>query len=90
MGKKDIESEVQDKPLDQPKFYLNLVHHEKVLPPQKKDNTPADLTDDKQWGIIPLSFSPSKERWSGSGMKCIHVDAHLNTAVFENLKKGKQ
>jgi hypothetical protein len=84
------EDETQGKPLDQPKFYLNLVYHEKVLPPQKKDKTPADKNNDKEWGIIPISFSPSKERWSGSGMKCIHVDAHLNTCVMENMKKGGQ
>ena len=81
------------KPLDQPKLYLNVVYHDKVLAPLKpsKDiGNPqlADPTDDSTWNIIPISFSVNKERWSGSGMKCIHIDGYVNTCVMEMFKKG--
>jgi len=69
--------------LDQPKIYLNVVHHEKVLPPMKADKSLASKDDDKEWHIIPIAFGTNKERWSGAGMKCIHVDAHVNTCVFK-------
>lgn len=74
--------------LDQPKIYLNVVHHEKVLPPMKADKTFAPKDDDKEWHLIPISFGANKERWSGAGMKCIHVDAHVNTCVFHMFKRG--
>ena len=35
-----------------------------------------------------MSFAPSKERWSGSGMKCIHIDAHVNTCVLDMFRHG--
>lgn len=35
-----------DKPLDQPKIYLNILSHEKVLPPLKKDRKYADPKND--------------------------------------------
>jgi len=86
-----LENEDQsDKPLDQPKIYLNIVHHDKVLPPLKQNREFADPKNDKEWQIIPISFAQSKERWSGSGMKCIHIDAHVNTCVFEMFKQGAQ
>lgn len=75
-----------DKPLDQPKIYLNILWHDKVLAPMKKDRTFADPKNDTQWGIIPVHFQPSKERWSGSGMKCIHVDCYVNTCVANMFK----
>jgi hypothetical protein len=80
------EDEDLDKPLDQPKIYLNLIYHDKVLAPLKKDKTEADPKNDKTWDIIPIHFAQSKERWSGSGMKCIHIDAFVNTCVFETFK----
>ena len=52
----------------------------------KQDKTFADPKNDKEWNIIPISFGGNKERWSGAGMKCIHIDAHVNTAVFEMFK----
>ena len=54
----------------------------------KADRTFADTTTDKDWNHIPISFGANKERWSGSGMKCIHIDAHVNTAVFNMFKQG--
>lgn len=78
----------QDKPLDQPKIYLNVLYHDKVLPPMTKQRKWADTKDDKDWAIIPISFAPSKERWSGTGMKCIHIDAHINTCVADMFRTG--
>lgn len=84
-----IENEDQtDKALEQPKIYLNIVYNEKVVPPLRKDREFANESDDKDWTIIPISFSPSKERWSGSGMKCIHIDAHVNTCVANMFKSS--
>jgi len=59
-----------------------------VLPPLKASKDIADKENDKEWQIIPISFAPSKERWSGTGKKCIHIDAHVNTCVFLMFKKG--
>lgn len=84
-----IENEDQfDKALEQPKIYLNIVFNDKVVPPLKRDRDFANEQDDKDWAIIPISFSPSKERWSGSGMKCIHIDAHVNTCVANIFKSS--
>lgn len=60
---------------------MNILHHEKVIPPLKKDRSNASKTDDSEWAIIPISFGSTKERWSGAGKKCIHVDAYVNTCV---------
>jgi len=76
----------EDKPLDQPKIYLNILYHDDVVPPLKGDKTEADPKNDKEWAIIPIFFSQTKERWSGSGMKCIHVDAFINTCVSEMFR----
>ena len=64
LNKSFLDSEDDGKPLDQPKIYLNILYHDKVLPPLKKDKTMADKLDDKEWQIIPISFGTSKERWS--------------------------
>lgn len=81
VNKNMVASSDGGKPLESPKIYLNILFHDKVIPPLKKDRTNASLTDDRDWAIIPISFGPSKERWSGSGLKCIHIDAHVNTCV---------
>ena len=83
-----VASSDSDKPLESPKLYLNILYHEKVIPPLKRDRTDASPTDDKEWAIIPISFGPSKERWSGSGLKCIHIDAHVNTCVANVFKQS--
>lgn len=80
--------DAEDKPLDQPKIYLNLVYHDKVLAPLKKDRKAADPKNDSSWDIIPIHFAQSKERWSGSGMKCLHIDAYVNTCVFDMFKSS--
>lgn len=61
-----------------------------MIPPLKRDRTNADKNDDKDWAIIPISFGPSKERWSGSGIKCLHIDAHVNTCVADMFKRSVQ
>lgn len=78
--------DASDTALAQPKIYLNILYHNKVISPLRKDREFADPKDDKTWAIIPMTFSPSHERWSGSGKKCIHVDAYVNTCVFETFK----
>ena len=85
INKSFIDSPDQGGPLDQPKLYLNMVFHDKVLPPLDKNRKPADPKNDETWAIIPLSFSPNKERWSGSGMKCIHIDGYVNTCVKDMM-----
>lgn len=35
---------------------------------------------------MPCHFQPSKERWSGSGKKCIHVDCYVSTCVAKMFK----
>lgn len=82
-----VESQDQgEKALEQPKIYLNILSHEKVVPPLKKDRTFADPKSDKEWAIIPMHFQPSKESWSGSGMKRIHVDCYLSSCVADMFK----
>lgn len=63
-----------------------MVYHDQVIGPMKKNREFADPTDDKEWNLIPVSFGANKERWSGSGMKCIHIDAHVNTCIFNMFK----
>lgn len=53
-----------------------------------KDKKNANPLDDKEWNIIPISFAPSKERWSGSGKKCFHFDCYVNTCVANMFKKS--
>ena len=88
MKKNFVHNESNGVALDQPKLYLNVVHHDQVLPPMKQDRSFAAKDEDKEWNIIPISFGGNKERWSGAGMKCIHIDAHVHTCVFEMFKKG--
>jgi len=87
ISKSFLDNDDDGKPLDQPKIYVNILYHDKVLPPLKKDRTIANKQDDKEWQIIPISFGQSKERWSGSGMKCIHIDGYVNTCIHDMFKK---
>jgi len=63
-----------------------MLHNDKVVPPLTKNREYADPKDDTKWAIIPATFSPSHERWSGSGKKCIHVDCYFNTCVADMFK----
>lgn len=60
------------------------------MPPLKKDKTYADPKSDAEWTIIPLHFQPSKESWSQSGMKRIHVDCYLSSCVADMFKTSVQ
>lgn len=88
ISKSFLENEDCDKPLEQPKLYLNILYHDKVTKPLRQNKEVANPHDDSTWNIIPISFGSNKERWSGSGKKCIHIDAYVNTCVFETFKKG--
>ena len=83
-----LENEDKKEPLPQPKFYLNILYHDKVAPPLNKEKEVASSTDDTTWHIIPISFSQNKERWSETGMKCIIIDAYVNTSVYKMFKSG--
>lgn len=83
-----IENEDQSVALEQPKFYLNVVYDDKVVGPLTPEKTLANPKDDSTWNIIPIAFTSNKERWSGSGMKCIHIDAHVNTCIMTMFKSG--
>lgn len=48
----------------------------------------ADPENDAEWNVIPIAFGSNKERWSGSGMKCIHIEAHVNSCVYKMFKTG--
>lgn len=85
-----LENEDHGEPLDQPKLYLNVVYSDKVIGPLLKDRELADPKDDKTWAVIPISFGQNKERWSGAGKKCIHIDAYVNTCIYDQFKKGAQ
>ena len=67
-----------------------MIYHDKVVPPMKRDRSMANPKNDSEWGIIPMSFSANKERWSASGMKCIHIDGHVNTCVFDMFKSDNK
>ena len=61
---KESFSATKDKgePLDGPKLYLNVVHHERVLPPLTKDKNFANPDDDQDWRIIPIVFTVPLKR----------------------------
>ena len=44
-------------PLESPKFYVNVVYADKVIPPFDKNKDFANPKDDKTWLIIPIVFS---------------------------------
>lgn len=81
----------KDEPLEGTKFYMNVVHSDKVLPPLNKDRDFADKNNDSTWQVIPVAFTPPFEtRKNVSGTDCIHYDAHVNTCVVEHMKRGKR
>lgn len=44
-------------PLDSPKFYVNVVYADKVLPPLDKNREFANPNDDSTWLILPVVFT---------------------------------
>ena len=55
-------------PLEEPKIYLNVVHHDKVLPPLNKWRDLADQQNDREWLIIPIVFTKPAFRQSLDGL----------------------
>ena len=76
-------------PLDGPKLYLNVVHHERVLPPLNADKNLADTNVDTNWNIIPLCFSVPIKRRNLNNIECWHFDCHINTCVTKMMSKGQ-
>ena len=76
-------------PLDGPKLYLNIVHHERVLPPLTKDKDFANPDDDKDWRIIPIVFTVPLKRTNMSNIECWHFDAHVNSCVVKRMRSSK-
>jgi len=76
-------------PLEGPKLYLNIVHHERVLPPLDDQKNFADFVDDSKWRLIPMVFTVPIKRKNISGIQCWHFDAHVNTCVVNKMKSSK-
>ena len=76
-------------PLDNPKFYVNLVFADKVLPPLNKNKEFANPKDDSTWQIIPVVFTQPKTRKNLANIECIHYDAHVNTCVIDKCKESQ-
>jgi len=66
------------------------VSHDQVLPPLNKAKEIANPDNDKEWVIIPMSFSAPAERKNLEGVTCIHYDAHVNTCVAKKAKESPQ
>lgn len=78
-----------EEPLDGPKLYLNIVHHERVLPPLDAQKNLADPTNDLGWQIIPMLFTVPIKRRNMANVECWHFDAHVNTCVMEKMRKSQ-
>ena len=74
-------------PLDTHKIYLNIVHHERVIPPLSKSRDLADPKNDGTWQSIPIVFTEPVKRRSMSG-EVLTFDGHINTCVFEKMKES--
>ena len=74
-------------PLDTHKIYLNIVHHERVIPPLSKSRDLADPKNDGTWQSIPIVFTEPVKRRSMSG-EVLTYDGHINTCVFEKMKEN--
>jgi hypothetical protein len=75
-------------PLDSHKLYLNIIFHDRILPPLNKDRDFANPKDDKTWQIIPIAFTEPVKRKSHSG-EVITFDGHVNTCVMTKMKEDK-
>ena len=79
----------QSEPLDGPKLYLNIVHHERVLPPLTKEKNFANPDDDSDWRIIPVVFTVPLKRNNMSNIECWHFDAHVSSCVVRRMKSSQ-
>lgn len=55
-----IDNDEKADPIDEPKFYLNVLYHDNVLPPLNKGRDIADPKNDREWLIIPIVFGEPK------------------------------
>lgn len=79
----------KDEPLEGPKLYCNIVHHERVLPPLNKDKKPADPNNDRDWHIIPIAFTMPIKRRNITNIECWHFDAHVNSCVRHMMHRDQ-
>ena len=75
------DNQEKNDPLEEPKIYLNVVFHEKVLTPLNKNRDLADPKNDREWMIIPMIFTEGKKRKNIEGIECITYDVHINNCV---------
>ncbi len=66
---------------------MNIVYHDRVLPPLNKDRDIANFKDDKTWQVIPVAFADPITRHSGSG-QVLTYDAHVHSAVVNKMKES--
>jgi hypothetical protein len=66
---------------------MNIVYHDRVLPPLNKERDIANLKDDKTWQVIPVAFSDPITRLSDSG-EVLTYDAHVHSAVVNKMKES--
>ena len=83
------DSKQQGEPLDGPKLYLNIVHHDRVLPPLTKEKEIANPDDDALWRVIPIVFTVPLKRRNLANIECWHFDAHVNTCVVKRMRANK-
>ena len=76
--------------MDGPKLYLNVVHHERVLPPLNKDKEFADPSNDSTWNVIPIAFTVGVKRKNIENVECWHTDAHVNSCVVEMMRSHQE
>ena len=81
-----IDNDEKADPIDEPKFYLNVLYHDNVLPPLNKGRDLADPRNDREWLIIPMVFSEPKERKNLEGKLIITYDCHVNACVIAKMK----
>jgi PIH1 N-terminal domain len=75
------DNQEKNDPLEEPKIYLNVVFHEKVLTPLNKNRDLADPKNDRDWMIIPMIFTEGKKRKNIEGIECITYDVHINNCA---------
>ena len=82
-----VDNDERPEPLEgAPKFYLNVVFHDNVLPPLNDRRDLADPKNDRCWVIIPMVFTEPKTRMNIEGRTIITYDCHVNAAVIAKMK----
>jgi hypothetical protein len=68
---------------------LNIVYHDRILPPLNKERDFANTKDDSTWQIIPIAFAEPVKRKSPSG-EVLTYDGHINTCVMQKMKESSK